>query len=66
MATKVSLNLLLATKAKVYKPKELDFALSIRLSKKGPYNDGIQQEWKNFVKYFQENKNLRESLEYAI
>ena len=62
-------DLLLATKAKgIYKPKELDFALSIRLSKKGPYNDQIHQHknGKISLKYFQENKNLRErDLEYT-
>jgi|TARA_Y100000310_G_scaffold279950_1_gene299393 hypothetical protein len=62
-------NVLLASKAKgIYKPKNLDFALSIRLSKDGPYNDQIQQEenGKISLKYFQENKNLNErDLEYT-
>ena len=62
-------NILLASKAKgIYKPKDLDFALSIRLSKDGPYNDQIQQEenGKISLKYFQENKNLNErDLEYT-
>ena len=62
-------NLLLASKAKgIYKPKDLDFALSIRLSKNGPYNDQIKREknGKILLKYFQENKNLKErDLEYT-
>ena len=62
-------NVLLASKAKgIYKPKDLDFALSIRLSKNGPYNDQIKQEenGKILLKYFQENKNLKErDLEYT-
>ena len=60
---------LLATKAKgIFKPKDIDFALSIRLSKNGPYDDQIQNQenGKVTLKYFQENKNLKErDLEYT-
>ena len=59
----------MASKAKgIYKPKDINFALSIRLSKNGPYNDQIQQKenGKISLKYFQENKNLNErDLEYT-
>ena len=62
-------DILLASKAKgIYKPKDINFALSIRLSKNGPYNDQIQQKdnGKISLKYFQENKNLKErDLEYT-
>ena len=66
---KLNEDVLLATKAKgIYKPKNLDFALSIRLSKNGPYEDQIhrRENGKISLKYFQENKNLRErDLEYT-
>ena len=62
-------DILLATKAKgIYKPKDQDFALSIRLSKNGPYDDQIQQKENEEIslKYFQENKNVNErDLEYT-
>ena len=55
---------LLATKAKgIYKPKELKYALSIRMTKDGPYEDKIENNEENKVltiKYFQENKDIRE------
>ena len=62
-------DILLASKAKgIYKPRDIDFALSIRLSKNGPYDDQIQhkENGKTSLKYFQENKNLKErDLEYT-
>ena len=62
-------DILLATRAKgIYKPKDIDFALSVRLSKNGPYDDKIQKKKNEKVslKYFQENKNVNErDLEYT-
>ena len=60
-------NELLATKAKgIYKPKDLDYALSIRMTKDGPYEDKIEKNKIYTIKYFQENKNIKErDIEYT-
>ena len=62
-------DILLASKAKgIFKPKDINYALSIRLSKNGPYDDQLQYKEgeKVLLKYFQENKNLKErDLEYT-
>ena len=62
-------DLYLATKAKgIYKPKELDFCFKHKVVKKRSFNDQIHQHknGKISLKYFQENKNLRErDLEYT-
>ena len=60
-------NELLATKAKgIYKPKDLDYALSIRMTKDGPYEDKIEKNKIHTIKYFQENKNIKErDIEYT-
>ena len=60
-------NELLETKAKgIYKPKDLDYALSIRMTKDGPYEDKIEKNKIYTIKYFQENKNIKErDIEYT-
>ena len=62
-------NELLATKAKgIYKPKDLEYALSIRMTKNGPYEDKIENKKDQIflIKYFQENKNIKErDIEYT-
>ena len=60
---------ILATKAKgIYKPKDYKYALSIRSSLSGPYNDNLKKlpNGKFVFYYFQENLNPKErDLEYT-
>ena len=44
-------DILLSSKAKgIYKPRDIKFALSIRLSKNGPYDDQIQKKENGEIK----------------
>ena len=56
-------NSLLICKPKgIYKPKDSEYALSIRISKNSPYDDeiSVNEYSETNLKYFQENKNIRE------
>ena len=59
----------LATKAKgIYKPQNNDYALSVRSSLSGPYDDNLKklENGKFSFRYFQENLNPKErDLEYT-
>jgi len=55
-------NLLICKPKGIYKPKDIEYALSIRISKDSPYDDEISRNnySETSLKYFQENKNIRE------